>query len=142
MSTLQDRGVPLASNQVQYSLLYRAPERNGVIQACKDTNTALLAYSPLTQGLLSGVCILEPMLEEIHSHPLLVWFVGPFGLQDKMQFCQFRETQSCSQDTADVHQHMHPHCILELWDYALLNFVCVILLNAVDGVLFWQLVML
>lgn len=51
---LNDKGVPLATNQVQYSLLYRAPERNGVIQACKDTNTALLAYSPITQGLLSG----------------------------------------------------------------------------------------
>lgn len=51
---LQDQGVALASNQVQYSLLYRAPERNGVIQACKDTGTALLAYSPLTQGLLTG----------------------------------------------------------------------------------------
>jgi len=51
---LQDADVPLASNQVQYSLLYRAPERNGVIEACRETNTALLAYSPLTQGLLSG----------------------------------------------------------------------------------------
>lgn len=50
----QDQGVPLASNQVQYSLLYRLPERNGVVDACKDTGTALLAYSPITQGLLSG----------------------------------------------------------------------------------------
>ena len=51
---LADRGVPLASNQVQYSLLYRTPERNGVMQACKDLGVTLVAYSPLTQGLLSG----------------------------------------------------------------------------------------
>ena len=29
----QAKGVPLASNQVQYSLLYRVPERNGVADA-------------------------------------------------------------------------------------------------------------
>ena len=57
VTALQDQGVELATNQVQYSLLYRAPERNGVIQACKDTNTALLAYSPITQGLLSGTLL-------------------------------------------------------------------------------------
>ena len=65
-TSLQDKGVPLASNQVQYSLLYRAPERNGVIQACKDTNTALLAYSPITQGLLSGTAYNCLLLQRLH----------------------------------------------------------------------------
>ncbi|KAK9853919.1 hypothetical protein WJX84_005356 [Apatococcus fuscideae] len=51
---LADMGVPLASNQVQYSLLYRAPESNGVAQACKESGTTLVAYSPLSQGLLTG----------------------------------------------------------------------------------------
>lgn len=51
---LKERGIPLASNQVQYSLLYRAPEDNGVMDACKDLGITLVAYSPLCQGLLTG----------------------------------------------------------------------------------------
>ena len=50
----QDRGTSLASNQVQYSLLYRTPEQNGVKQACEEGGTSLIAYSPLAQGLLTG----------------------------------------------------------------------------------------
>jgi len=46
-------GIPLASNQVQYSLLHRHPERNGLLQTCDDLGVTLIAYSPLAQGLLS-----------------------------------------------------------------------------------------
>jgi Aldo/keto reductase family len=56
----QDNGVPLASNQVQYSLLYRVPERNGVAAAVKDAGATLIAYSPLCQGLLTGGVTAEP----------------------------------------------------------------------------------
>ena len=51
---LADLGVPLASNQVAYSLLRRSPEVNGVIEACHRLSVALLAYSPLAQGMLTG----------------------------------------------------------------------------------------
>jgi aryl-alcohol dehydrogenase-like predicted oxidoreductase len=47
-------GIPLASNQVHYSLLHRFPETNGVLDACRELNVALIAYSPLEQGILSG----------------------------------------------------------------------------------------
>jgi diketogulonate reductase-like aldo/keto reductase len=40
--------------QVQYSLLYRRPETNGVLEACKEHGVTLVAYSPLCQGLLTG----------------------------------------------------------------------------------------
>ena len=33
---LAQRGVPLASNQVQYSLLHRRPEVDGVLAACRE----------------------------------------------------------------------------------------------------------
>lgn len=46
--------IPLASNQVHYSLLYRKPEKNGVLDACRELKMALIAYSPLEQGLLTG----------------------------------------------------------------------------------------
>jgi aryl-alcohol dehydrogenase-like predicted oxidoreductase len=51
---LARRGVPLAANQVQYSLLHRAPERNGLLAACQARGVRLIAYSPLGQGLLTG----------------------------------------------------------------------------------------
>ena len=51
---LKKRGVPLASNQVEYSLVHRAPERNGVLDACRDLNVKLIAYSPIGMGMLSG----------------------------------------------------------------------------------------
>ena len=53
-AALEARGVPLASNQVQYSLLYRRPEFDGVLAACKELNVTLLAYMPLAMGALSG----------------------------------------------------------------------------------------
>lgn len=53
-SLLADRGVPLAVNQVPYSLLNRKIERNGVLQTARDLEITILAYSPLAQGLLTG----------------------------------------------------------------------------------------
>ncbi len=53
-NVLAERGVPLASNQVEYSLLHRDPERNGVLQACRDLGVTLIAYSPLRKGMLTG----------------------------------------------------------------------------------------
>lgn len=46
--------IPLASNQVHYSLLHRKPEQNGVLAACRELQISLIAYSPLEQGLLTG----------------------------------------------------------------------------------------
>ena len=49
------RGVPFASNQIQYSLVYRAPELDtGVIEACREHGVTPVAYSPMAQGLLTG----------------------------------------------------------------------------------------
>jgi len=53
-AALERRGVPLATNQVRYSLLDRGPEIDGVLDACRELEVTLLAYSPLSQGLLSG----------------------------------------------------------------------------------------
>ncbi|MEP7121089.1 MAG: aldo/keto reductase [Byssovorax sp.] len=53
-AALARRGIPLASNQVHYSLIHRAPEADGVLDACRELDVALLAYSPLEQGILGG----------------------------------------------------------------------------------------
>ncbi len=61
-AALQARGLPLASNQVKYSLLDRRIESNGVLRAAKELGVTVIAYSPLAQGLLSGKFHDEPSL--------------------------------------------------------------------------------
>jgi aryl-alcohol dehydrogenase-like predicted oxidoreductase len=53
-SALARHGIPLASNQVHYSLLNRTVEKNGTLARCGELGIRLIAYSPLEKGLLSG----------------------------------------------------------------------------------------
>jgi aryl-alcohol dehydrogenase-like predicted oxidoreductase len=53
-AALANRGVPLAANQVEYSLLHRQPETNGVLDACRELGVTLIAYTPLAGGMLTG----------------------------------------------------------------------------------------
>ena len=53
-AALADRGVPLASNQVEYSLLHRQPETDGVLDTCRELGVTLIAYQPLASGALTG----------------------------------------------------------------------------------------
>jgi aryl-alcohol dehydrogenase-like predicted oxidoreductase len=58
-STLARHGIPLASNQVHYSLLNRNVEWNGTLARCRELGVRLIAYSPLEKGLLTGKYSLE-----------------------------------------------------------------------------------
>ncbi|NTU62377.1 MAG: aldo/keto reductase [Chloroflexi bacterium] len=53
-AALARRGIPLASNQVEYSLLDRKPETSGLIKVCRDLGVTVIAYSPIAKGTLSG----------------------------------------------------------------------------------------
>ncbi len=53
-AVLAKRGIPLASNQVEYSLLHRRPEVDGVLDACRELGITLIAYQPLASGALTG----------------------------------------------------------------------------------------
>ncbi len=46
--------IPLASNQVEYHLLNRTVEKNGLLERCKELGVRLIAYSPLGMGMLTG----------------------------------------------------------------------------------------
>nr|WP_290221898.1 aldo/keto reductase [Trichocoleus desertorum] len=56
---LAERGVPLAVNQVRYSLITRQIEANGILDAARQLGVTILAYSPLAQGLLTGKYTVE-----------------------------------------------------------------------------------
>jgi len=51
---LAREGIHLASNQVEYSLIHRDVEKNGLLKQCQDLGVRLIAYSPLGMGLLTG----------------------------------------------------------------------------------------
>jgi aryl-alcohol dehydrogenase-like predicted oxidoreductase len=56
---LARHGIPLASNQVEYHLLNRTVEKNGLLDQCKLMGVRLIAYSPLALGLLTGKYTVE-----------------------------------------------------------------------------------
>jgi len=64
---LQKSNIPLASNQVRYSLLDRRIESNGVMDLAKKLGVTIIAYSPLAQGLVTG---------KFHDNPELLKNIG------------------------------------------------------------------
>lgn len=54
VSALDRYGLSLASNQVEYSLLNRSIEKDGLLNRCHELNIRVIAYSPLGMGFLSG----------------------------------------------------------------------------------------
>jgi aryl-alcohol dehydrogenase-like predicted oxidoreductase len=51
---LAKAGVPLASNQIEYSLLRTVPETSGLLTTHAELGVVTLAYSPIGQGRLTG----------------------------------------------------------------------------------------
>jgi len=51
---LKKRGVPLVSNQVEFSLLRMDPWKHGMIDWCRERGITTIAYSPLGVGRLTG----------------------------------------------------------------------------------------
>jgi aryl-alcohol dehydrogenase-like predicted oxidoreductase len=60
---LADRGIPLAANQVHFSLLKREIETNGVLKTAQELEVTIMAYTPLGQGVLTG---------QLHHNPALL----------------------------------------------------------------------
>jgi aryl-alcohol dehydrogenase-like predicted oxidoreductase len=65
--TLQKSGISLVSNQVQYSLLQRKIESNGILETAKELGITIIAYSPLAQGMVTG---------KFHDNPDLLKNIG------------------------------------------------------------------
>lgn len=51
---LDKRGLHLATNQIEFSLLRRSPETGGLLAACRELGVVPMAYSPIGQGRLTG----------------------------------------------------------------------------------------
>ena len=66
---LQMHGLPLAVNQVRYSLLDRAIENDGILETAKELGVTIISYTPLESGLLTG---------KYHKYPELLAKKPPF----------------------------------------------------------------
>ncbi|MDZ7400303.1 MAG: aldo/keto reductase [candidate division KSB1 bacterium] len=60
---LAQQNIPLVSNQMEYNLLNRRIESNGVLETARELGITIIAYSPLAQGILSG---------KFHENPDLI----------------------------------------------------------------------
>ncbi|EQD50582.1 aldo/keto reductase family oxidoreductase [mine drainage metagenome] len=55
---------PVAALQNEYSLWWRAPETNGILQACDELGIGFVPYSPLGKGFLTGAMSKDTKLPE------------------------------------------------------------------------------
>jgi aryl-alcohol dehydrogenase-like predicted oxidoreductase len=72
-AALERRGLRLATNQIEFSLLRRAPETSGLLAACADLGVVPLAYSPIGQGRLTGkysAAAPPPGKRNFSNHPM------------------------------------------------------------------------
>jgi aryl-alcohol dehydrogenase-like predicted oxidoreductase len=67
-NALHERGLPLAVNQVKYSLVHRDIETNGILETAKELGVTIIAYTPLAYGLLSGKYHKDPDLYKRQSN--------------------------------------------------------------------------
>jgi len=74
-AALERRGLRLATNQIEFSLLRRSPETSGLLSACADLGVVPLAYSPIGQGRLTGkysAASPPPGKRNFSNHPMEV----------------------------------------------------------------------
>jgi aryl-alcohol dehydrogenase-like predicted oxidoreductase len=65
---------PVAALQNEYSLWTRGPETNGILEACEELGIALVAYSPLGKGFLTGAMSKDTKIGENDFRKLLPRF--------------------------------------------------------------------
>ena len=71
---LQKRGLPLAVNQVRYSLLHREIETNGILETAQELGVTIVSYAPLAAGVLTGKYHKSPELLD-RQPPIYRWML-------------------------------------------------------------------
>jgi aryl-alcohol dehydrogenase-like predicted oxidoreductase len=61
-AALAKRGLPLALNQVHYSLIHRGIETDGTLETARELGISIVAYTPLGSGILTGKYHRNPSL--------------------------------------------------------------------------------
>jgi aryl-alcohol dehydrogenase-like predicted oxidoreductase len=69
-AALEKRGLPVATNQVIYSLVNRKIETDGTLETARELGITITAYTPLGSGLLTGKYHKNPELLKSKS---IIW---------------------------------------------------------------------
>jgi aryl-alcohol dehydrogenase-like predicted oxidoreductase len=72
-AALRKRGLRLATNQIEFSLLRTRPEKVGLLDCCRELGVVPLAYSPIGQGRLTGkysAANPPPSSRDFSAHPM------------------------------------------------------------------------
>jgi aryl-alcohol dehydrogenase-like predicted oxidoreductase len=72
-AALSKRGLHLATNQIEFSLLRTMPEKSGLLACCRELGVVPLAYSPIGQGRLTGKYTADnppPKSRNFSNHPM------------------------------------------------------------------------
>jgi aryl-alcohol dehydrogenase-like predicted oxidoreductase len=72
-AALRKRGLRLATNQIEFSLLRTRPEKVGLLECCRELGVIPLAYSPIGQGRLTGKYSASnppPRSRDFSAHPM------------------------------------------------------------------------
>ena len=73
-AALRKRGLRLATNQIEFSLLRTMPEKLGLLACCRELGVVPLAYSPIGQGRLTGkysAANPPPKSRTFSNHPMV-----------------------------------------------------------------------
>jgi aryl-alcohol dehydrogenase-like predicted oxidoreductase len=73
-AALRARGLRLATNQIEFSLLRTRPEKVGLLECCRELGVVPLAYSPIGQGRLTGkysAAHPPPGNRDFSAHPMV-----------------------------------------------------------------------
>ena len=62
---------PIVTNQVHYNLIYREPERTGLLKYCQENDILLTAWRPVQKGILTekGTPIVDEMCQKYNKTP-------------------------------------------------------------------------
>lgn len=86
-AALAKRGLPLALNQVRYSLIHREIESDGTLETAKELGVTIVAYTPLGSGILSGKYHKNPTLLDQKTGLRKVWLQLDIDRTRELIFC-------------------------------------------------------
>lgn len=117
LQKLVDAGYPLVSNQTQYSVLDRRPEK-AMVDFCLKNNVKLLCYGSLAGGFLSERWLGQPLPEKLENRSLVKYqliiddSLGWQGYQHLLQLLKnIGEARGCSLSNVAVLYILHKEAV-------------------------------
>lgn len=71
----------IVTNQVHYNLIYREPEKSGLLKYCQDNDIFLMAWRPIQKGILAqkGIKVIDDLCQKYNKTPAQItinWLIS------------------------------------------------------------------